>query len=79
LKKLYIVMSMYSLKNTFALIAVTNFVCHRPKRDGKNFIPACSNSCMCGLCSTDKRNEIREFKDKYGDGWKNKYTEYVKD
>jgi hypothetical protein len=50
------------------------------ERDCKNFIPACSYSCMCGgLCSTDKRNEIREFKDKYGDEWKIEYIKYIKE
>lgn len=47
--------------------------------DHIDFSPACSYSClMGGLCSTAKRKEIGEFKEKYGEEWKNKYIEFLK-
>lgn len=44
-----------------------------------DFSPACSYSClMAGLPNREKQNEIKKFKEKFGDTWKIEYTKYIK-
>jgi hypothetical protein len=47
--------------------------------DDTDLSPACSYGClMGGLCSTFKQEEIQSFKEKYGEGWKIKYIEFLR-
>ena len=65
------------------------YVCHNCGRDfrmkfekdheDEDFIPACSKTCLFGgLCSRYKIDEIDSYKAKYGDQWRVKYIEFLK-